>query len=644
MMSQRLVRNAIGKKGQCGMAMSGLRKDFRRFLSVKPPTSKSPIIALFQGKLSIPNIFPYPVQLDETEKETVRSLGQSIEEFYRTENDAPANDRTCEIPEAVRKKMAAFGCYGMLVPEEFGGLGLNNVQYARFCEITGYHDLAIGVHLAAHQSIGYKGIMLYGTQEQKVKYLPKLAAGQWIAAYCLTEPGSGSDAQSIQTRATEEKNGDFLLDGTKIWISNGGYADFFTVFARLDRQSSDNKEGEGPLCAFLVEKSFGNIECSKPEKKMGIKGSNTVAVTFNGTRVPRENLLGGVGEGFQIAVNILNNGRHGLAAATCGAVKRALDEAKSHAKTRKQFKTEIIKFGVIQEKISDMMVSYYINQSMSYHIAALIDQSNKSKIDALSSSTAEQSSGESNNSSASTAPAIDFSNESALAKVYGSESAWNSIDDAIQVLGGMGYMQECELERMLRDMRIFRIFEGTNDILRLLVARNGLKTLGADIKSSMKDPREAMRILMGGNNGGNRDEIRKSFADDLTDVVHPELSDLVPEIADAVSQFHSSASDILKKYRKDLIKHQYIVEKFGDMALRLYAVLVCLSRCTRSLENQSPNADKETMIVRKAVSDQLKAMRSTLDSLEDPRREIMHTIPEIACMEDECLPVEPVYL
>lgn len=195
-------------------------------------------------------------------------MGKSIEEFYKNENDAAANDRNCEIPKEVRDKMKHLGFYGMLVPEKYGGLGLNNVQYARFCEITGYYDLAIGVFLAAHQSIGYKGIMLYGTEEQKQKYLPKLASGQWVVSYCLTEPGSGSDAQSIQTKATRDDQGNYILDGTKIWISNGGYADFYTVFARLKEGPGDEK---GQLCCFLVERSFGNIECGKPEKKMGIK-------------------------------------------------------------------------------------------------------------------------------------------------------------------------------------------------------------------------------------------------------------------------------------------------------------------------------------------------------------------------------------
>lgn len=548
------------------------------------------------------NLFPYPVSLNQSDKELTRTFGNSIDEFFKTKNSAPDNDLKKDIPESVREGMRELGVYGLLVPEKYGGTGLNNVQYASFCEITGYYDLAIGVFLAAHQSIGYKGVLIYGTKEQKLKYLPKLASGEWVASYCLTEPGSGSDVQSLQTKAVEEKDGSFTLEGTKIWISNGAYANFFTVFARLVSQDQNNN---GKICCFLVEKSFGNIEIGKRENKMGINGSATVSVTFNGTKVPKENLLGAKGKGFHIAVHILNNGRHGLAAATCGAIKRALDEAINHSKQRKQFGTYISEFGAIQEKLSYMAAVHYANQSMAYHIAALIDANNACKDQEK---------------------LIDFSNESALAKIYGSESAWGAVDEAIQVLGGMGYMKECELERILRDLRIFRIFEGTNDILRLMVARNGLKTLGADLKSSLKSPLTAFKLMFDATaEAGDRSNeiIQKS----IEAVLHPELKHHAEPLARTIEKFKKVSTKLLMKYQKDIQKHQYIVYRFGTMSIYYYAIIASLARCTKSFEN---NVDiREKNLVQRIVDANLVKIDDCLRLLENDAQSL-HKITEIS--------------
>jgi very long chain acyl-CoA dehydrogenase len=235
-----------------------------------------------------------------------------ILKFFQEKNDALKNDANEKIPEEILQGLKDLGAFGLQVPVELGGLGLNNTQYARLCEIVGTHDLGIGITIGAHQSIGFKGILIAGNPEQKQKYLPKLATGENVAAFALTEPIAGSDAAGIKSRAEPSSDGKhWILNGSKIWISNGGFADVFTVFAKTPVKDEVTGELKDKVTAFIVERKFGGITNSPPEKKMGIKCSNTAAVYFDNVKIPSENVLGGVGNGFKVAMNILNAGRFG---------------------------------------------------------------------------------------------------------------------------------------------------------------------------------------------------------------------------------------------------------------------------------------------------------------------------------------------
>ncbi|KAF4803909.1 Acyl-CoA dehydrogenase family member 9, mitochondrial [Turdus rufiventris] len=327
---------------------------------------------LFLGTLRKEEVFPYPEISNEELAEISEFVGP-VEKFFNEQVDSKKIDQDAKIPPETLQGLKDLGLFGMQIPEEYGGLGLSNTMYARLGEITSL-DGSIAVTLAAHQAIGLKGILIAGTEEQKAKYLPRLASGEHIAAFCLTEPGSGSDAASIQTRATLSEDGKhFLLNGSKVWISNGGLASIFTVFARTELVDKDGQVKD-KITAFIVERDFGGVTHGKPEDKLGIRGSNTCEVHFENTKVPIENVIGEVGGGFKVAMNILNSGRFSMGSASAGMIKKLIELTSEYACTRKQFNKKLSQFGLIQEKFCLMAVKAYVMESMAYLTAGMMDR------------------------------------------------------------------------------------------------------------------------------------------------------------------------------------------------------------------------------------------------------------------------------
>ncbi|XP_072521553.1 complex I assembly factor ACAD9, mitochondrial isoform X2 [Salminus brasiliensis] len=411
---------------------------------------------LFLRKLNKDEVFPFP-EISNEELQEINQLIAPVEKFFKEEVDSKKIDQEANIPPETMDGLKTLGLFGIQIPEEYGGLGLSNTMYARLGEILSM-DGAITVMLAAHQAIGLKGILMAGSEEQKAKYLPRLASGEHIAAFCLTEPGSGSDAASIQCRARLTEDGKhFLLNGTKIWISNGGLADIMTVFAKTEVVDKDGQKKD-KITAFIVEKAFGGVICGKPEDKLGIRGSNTCEVTFEDTKVPIENVIGEVGGGFKIAVNILNSGRFSMGSASAGMIKRLIEMTAEYACTRKQFNRRLSEFGMIQEKFSIMAKYAYVMESMAYLTAGIMDR-----------------------------PGVpDCSLEAAMVKVFSSEGAWICVSEALQVYGGLGYTKNYPLERYLRDCRILQIFEGTNEILRMFIALTGMQYAGKTLTERVR--------------------------------------------------------------------------------------------------------------------------------------------------------------
>ena len=398
---------------------------------------------MFNGHIRTDLVFPYPDVLTDEHYEILEMIQEPQKKLYEKFDPMLAEEKESYQPEHM-EAVKAMGGYGIMVSPEYGGAGLNNTQYARLGEIMGSKDLAIGIVLGAHQSIGYKGIVLFGTDEQKQKYLPDLATGKKLAAFALTEPSAGSDASSIQCRAVLSPDGShYVLNGSKCWISNGGIADLFTVFART-HVKTDSGEVKDKVSAFIVERAFGGVTNGPPEKKMGIKASNTAEVFFDNVKIPASNLLGKEGDGFKVAMNILNSGRFGMGAALTGSMKTCIETAVAHAKSRKQFGDYLCNFGTIQEKIARMAMAHYTTETLAYLISGIMDRG-----------------------------FTEFQLEAAIGKIVASEAAWFVSDEALQILGGMGYVRAPGIEKFVRDIRIFRIFEGTNEILRLFIALTG---------------------------------------------------------------------------------------------------------------------------------------------------------------------------
>ncbi|XP_069655781.1 very long-chain specific acyl-CoA dehydrogenase, mitochondrial [Haliaeetus albicilla] len=533
--------------------------------------SKSFAVGMFLGRLNTEQVFPYPSALSEEQEQTLQELVGPVTRFFQEVNNPARNDELERVEDATMQGLKEMGAFGLQVPPEMGGLGLSNTQYARLVEIVGQHDLGVGITLGAHQSIGFKGLLLYGTPAQKKKYLPRLATGETVAAFCLTEPGSGSDAASIRTRAQPSPCGTFYtLDGSKIWISNGGLAEIFTVFAKTPLRDEGTGETKEKITAFIVERGFGGVTHGAPEKKMGIRASNTAEVHFEGVRVPAENVLGVPGGGFKVAMNILNNGRFGMAAAMAGTMRGVLAKAVEHATNRTQFGDKIHNFGAIQEKLARMALLQYVTESMAYMISANMDQG-----------------------------ATDFQIEAAISKIFGSEAAWTVTDECIQVMGGMGFMQESGVERVLRDLRIFRIFEGTNDILRLFVALNGFQTLGVQLRGlqkALKNPLGNVGVLAGEVTRRLRRKAGLGSGLSLQDHVHPDLQESAQKTLQCLELFAETADALLLKHGKKIVDEQFVLKRVADSAIDIYAMVVVLSRASRSLAMEQPTAQHERLL------------------------------------------------
>lgn len=443
------------------------------------------------GEFLIKETDPQDIFIPEEWTEEQKMIAQTCRDFLdsevMTKLDEIDSMKHPELMPSLLDKAGELGLLGTSVPESYGGYGMDfNTSMIIAEEFGRGHSFAVAI--SAHTGIGTLPILFYGNEDQKAKYLPKLATGEWKASYCLTEPDSGSDANSGKTKAVLTDDGQhYLINGQKMWITNGGFADVFIVFAKID---NDEK-----LSAFIVEKAFGGITMNEEEKKMGIKGSSTRQVFFNDCKVPVENLLSERQNGFKIAVNILNIGRIKLGIAAVGGAKGALNHAIKYANERKQFGQTIGSFGAIKHKLGDVAARIWASESAHYRAGQNIDDAFKAMVaNGMSESEAKLKSVEA------------FAIECAILKVHGSECLDYAVDEAVQIFGGMGFSAEGPVERAYRDARINRIFEGTNEINRMLTVDMMLKRAMKGELNLMAPAMEVARELTAIPDFGSSDE------------------------------------------------------------------------------------------------------------------------------------------
>jgi alkylation response protein AidB-like acyl-CoA dehydrogenase len=494
-----------------------------------------------------------PEEWSEEQKMIAQTCKDFLYQEIHPQLDKIDSMSASELMPTLMDKAGELGLLGTSVPESYGGFGMDFNTSMLVAESTGAgHSFAVA--LSAHTGIGTLPILYYGNEEQKQKYLPKLATGEWKAAYCLTEPDSGSDANAAKTKAAlSEDNKYFVINGQKMWITNGGFADVFIVFAKIQ----DDKY----LTAFIVEKSFGGITMNEEEKKMGIKGSSTRQIFFNDCKVPVENMLSDRQNGFKIAVNILNIGRIKLAAAGVGACKAVISNAVRYANERKQFGTAIANFGAIKHKIAEMAIQTYATESAAYRAGQNIDDAYKILVaGGMEESKAKLSSVE------------QFAIECAIMKVHTSEVLDFVVDEGVQIYGGMGYSADAPMDRAYRDARINRIFEGTNEINRMLIVdmilRRAMKGELNLMGPAMAVAKELTSIPDFGS--GGEDEF---FASEMKILKNLKKSCLMV------------AGSAVQKLMQNLKDEQEILMALADMIIEVYVAESAILR-TLKLVNQ----------------------------------------------------------
>jgi acyl-CoA dehydrogenase family member 9 len=505
--------------------------------------------ALFLGEIHEGLAFPWP-QPDPAEQDRIRALIASVRELGATIDPAEFEEKRW-IGDKLVRELGERGLCGLYVPEEYGGQGLSQTGYARVFEAFTQIDGTLSIVMGVHQSIGFKGIAMFGTDEQKQRFLPDLAAGRKLAGFALTEPNAGSDAYNIESRAVLEADGSWRLNGEKRFIGNGGKGSVFTTFARCEVDGKDRH------IALIVEKGMKGFEVGERYDTMGLRGNDLRRLYFRDVKVPAENVLGEPGEGFRIAMEILNNGRIGLGTGSVGAAKGLLDRIIDHVKERHQFGGPLADLELVQDKIG-WMVSYLFGlESMAYLTCGLVDRD-----------------------------VSDYSLESAVCKVSGTEFLWYAANRVLQLKGGEGYLRDQPYERILRDIRIFPIFEGANDVLRSFIALSGMRPLGEQLSGlaelDLGDPIGSLGVLIDYVGGRIQREVRP----DRVTRAHPELSERADAVSGQVKRLRDVSESLLRRDGQEIVRRGFQHKRIADALADVYGQVAVLSRVSSIFEEQ----------------------------------------------------------
>lgn len=519
-----------------------------------------------------------------------QQIAQTTQEFAKNEivpNLEKIEHKEFAVTRELIRKACEIGIANVDIPEQYGGSDMDKISSAIIAEhisVSGSFSVSFGGHVG----IGTLPIVYFGTPEQKAKYLPKLATGEWIAAYALSESTSASDAMNARTKAVLSPDGkEWILNGEKMWITNGGFADVYIVFAKVDGEK---------FSAFIVERDFPGFQAGAEEKKMGIRGSSTTPIILNDCRVPKENLLGEIGKGHVIAFNTLNIGRYKLGAGVIGGARHSLNNSIAYAKQRKAFGKVLSDFGMIKEKLAQMAVEVYTGESMSYRTVGMIDAA-LSEIDRGAPDVYKQ-----------TAKGIEeYAVECSILKVWGSEMIDHVVDETVQIFGGYGFVEEYPAERSYRDARVNRIFEGTNEINRMIITGWLLKRAMSGQLALMPAIKKLTDEIM---SGAGSEPLEGTLAAERTLVSNAKKAGLM--LAGAASQ----------KYMMALSDQQEILGAIADMVIETYAMDSVILRTQKLIERQGESGSQHAIAMTQV------SLALSLNKIEAAARKVLAAVAE----------------
>ena len=511
--------------------------------------------ALFFGHFNGSLIFPYPT-LQAATQDGIDQAVAKVKQFAREQIDAAAIDRQADIPKSVIDGLAQLGVLGMAAPPEFGGQGFTQQGYCKVMQVIGGHCASTAVFVNAHHSIGIRALLLFGTKEQKAKWLPDLVAGRKLAAFALTEEQAGSDAGNVQTMAVPSDDGSaFILNGEKRYITNAAIAQVLTVMARTPAPTPQNPN-ETRITAFLVTPDMPGFEIVEGRmEKCGIRGTATGRMRFTNMRVPRENVLGQVGKGLRVALTVLDFGRTTFGASCTGVAKVCLNAAIKHAKSRIQFQQPIAEFELVKKKIAFMAAHVFAMEAATTQCAAFIDRG-----------------------------AEDYMLETAILKIFATEHLWTIVNETIQIFGGQAYFLDEPYERIMRDARINTIGEGANDVLKAFVAVVGSRAPGMRLDRIRKSI-----VKMTGWAFGHLWHWTPMAGKPSIPVHNAALAPFASQLATQVKRFGLNLPWVFKKCGTEerFIQAQYLHERLADIAIDLYVASCTLSRLDHLLSTKS---------------------------------------------------------
>jgi acyl-CoA dehydrogenase family member 9 len=551
--------------------------------------------SLFLGEIHEELVFPWPTA-DREEQDRIRDLNARIRDYCAEHYDPRQAEEDRWIPDQVLRDLGEIGALGLYVDKEYEGQGLSQTGYARVFETVGQIDATLAIVLGVHQSIGFKGISLFGTDEQKERFLPDLATGRKLAAFALTEPEAGSDAYHLRSRAVQQPDGSWVLNGEKRYIGNGSRADVITTFARAE------VGGEDKHIALILEKGMKGLEVGERYDTMGLRANDLRRLYFNDVRVPPENVLGEPGQGFRVAMQVLNNGRIGLGTGSVGGAKKLLDLAIEHVKERRQFGQPLADFELVQDKIGWMASYLFGLESMTYLTCGLVDRG-----------------------------VPDYSLESAICKVSGTEFLWYAANRALQLAGGEGYMRDQPYEKVLRDTRIYPIFEGANDVMRAFIALGGFKPVGEKLEGlseiELTDPIGSIGVLI----DYASDRIQREVRPNKVTKAHDDLSEHADSVSDQVKRLADISEKLLREHRKDIVGRQFQQKRLADNIADIYAQFAVLSRVTAIFDDQGVEpSGQERYIADTFCARAAKRVSGRFDQVESNDDERMTAIAKLA--------------